>query len=416
MNTLERRSPVFWWLAAWLLALLVSACGGGGGGEGGVSPPQVLSTNSAPGAPGTQLPGSAPASSTSPTVASSNPSQGATNVAVSTVESTNALLPRSISATFSEPMNPASLVSPATTFTLKETLSGLGIAGTVILNAAHTVATFMPTSPLPLNTQLTAIITTAATTATGTALASGYGWSFTTGSQVGQAPINLKTAASFLVLSGTSIANTSTTANPTRINGQLGIDPGTAANVTGFTDSTPAGTGLILTGGIQSGPVVRQAKLDLSAALAEANARTGLQTVISSNELALFTVNGGSPGIYPPGLYTSTTTLTLSAGDMTLDAQGDPDAVWVFRTASSLTVGDARQIRLLNGARAKNVFWAVGSSALIGDRASFKGNILAGSSCTVGTAAAASGTAVEGRVLSISELQLNYASINAPAP
>lgn len=416
MNTLERRSPVFWWLAAWLLAFLVSACGGGGGGEGGVSPPQVLSTNSAPGAPGTQLPGSAPASSTSPTVASSNPSQGATNVAVSTVESTNALLPRSISATFSEPMNPASLVSPATTFTLKETLSGLGIAGTVILNAAHTVATFMPTSPLPLNTQLTAIITTAATTATGTALASGYGWIFTTGSQVGQAPINLKTAASFLVLSGTSITNTSTTANPTRVNGQLGIDPGSAANVTGFTDSTPAGTGLILTGGIQSGPVVRQAKLDLSAALAEANARTGLQTVMGSNELALFTVNGGSPGIYPPGLYTSTTPLTLSAGNMTLDAQGDPDAVWVFRTASSLTVGDTRQMRLLNGARAKNVFWAVGSSALIGDRASFKGNILAGSSCTVGTAAAASGTAVEGRVLSISELQLNYASINAPAP
>lgn len=100
---------------------------------------------------------------------------------------------------------------------------------------------------------------------------------------------------------------------------------------------------------------------------------------------------------------------------MTLDAQGDPDAVWVFKTASSLTVGDTRQMRLLNGARAKNVFWAVGSSALIGDRASFKGNILAGSSCTVGTAAA-SGTAVEGRVLSISQLQLNYASINAPAP
>lgn len=415
MNTLERPSPVFLWLVALLLAFLVSACGGGGGGEGGVSPPQTFSTNSAPGAPGTLLPGSAPASSTSPTVTSSNPSQGATNVAVSTVESTNAWLPKSISATFSEPMNPASLLSPATTFTLKETLSGLGIAGTVILNAAHTVATFMPTGPLPLNTQLTAIITTAATTATGTALASGYGWSFTTGSQVGQAPVNLKTAASFLVLSGTSIANTSTAANPTRVNGQLGINPGTAANVTGFTDSTPAGTGLISTGGIQSGSLVRQANLDLSAALAEANARTGLQTVISNNELALFTVNGGSPGNYPPGLYTSATTLTLNAGDMTLDAQGDPDAVWVFKTASSLTVGDARQMRLLNGARAKNVFWAVGSSALIGDRASFKGNILAGSSCTVGTAAA-SGTTVEGRVLSISQLQLNYASINAPAP
>lgn len=414
MNTLERRSPVFLWLMAWLLAVLVSACGGGGG-EGGVSGPLIFSTNSAPGAPGTQLPGNTPADSTSPSVASSNPSQGATNVTISTVESTNALLPRSISATFSEPMNPASLVSPATTFTLKETLSGLGIAGTVIMNATHTVATFMPTGPLPINTQLTAIITTAATTATGTALASGYGWSFTTGSQVGQAPIHLKTAASFLVLSGTSIANTSTTANPTRVNGQLGIDPGTASNVTGFTDSTPAGTGLILTGGIQSGPVLLQAKLDLSAALAEANARTGLQTAMGSTELALFTVNGGSPGIYPPGLYTSATTFTLSAGNMTLDAQGDPDAVWIFKAASSLTVTDTRQVLLLNGARASHVFWVLGSSAQLGDQVSFKGNILAHTSSAIGTTSA-QGSTLEGRIFSISDLQLNYASINTPAP
>jgi len=336
-------------------------------------------------------------------------------VAVSTIGSGNVVTPRTISATFSEAMNPASLVSPAVSFTVKETLSGNSVAGIVSLNAEDTMATFAPNAVLASNTQFTAIVTTAATNPAGNALVSNYAWSFTTGSQIGQAPIKLGTAANFLVLGGTSITNTSSAANPTKVNGQLGIDPGSATNVTGFTDSSPPGTGIILTGGIQSGLIVKQAKTDLGAALAEANARTSQQVPVGTSDLALITVNGGSPGVYPPGLYSSASSLALSADNMTLDARGDPDAVWVFKAGSELLVSDTRKIVLLNGAKASNVFWTLGSSATIGDQVAFKGNILASTSNALGTTAA-NGTTVEGRVLSVSGLSLYAITINAPAP
>lgn len=396
-----------------LLAFIVTGCGGGGGGDSSKAI-LITSQNSAPGAPGTIPPGT-PGTASGPTIPSSNPTNGATNVAVSTVEPGNALSPRTISATFSEAMNPATIVSPALSFTVKETVSGINVAGNVSMNTANTIATFTPNAVLASNTQFTAIITNAVTNTVGTALVSGYGWSFTTGTQIGQAPLGLGTAASFLVLGGTSIGNISTVSNPTRVNGQLGIDSFNPASVTGFADSTSAGTGLILTGGIQFGTVAHQAKIDLLAAFSEANTRTVNQVSLGSNDLALTVVNGGSPGVYPPGLYSSIATLALSSGNMTLDARGDPDAVWVFKAGSGLTVGDTRQILLLNGAKAGNVFWSLGSSSAIGDQVSFKGNILAGSSVDVGTASA-SGTTVEGRVLSVSGLRLNYTTINAPAP
>ncbi|MEO8119165.1 MAG: ice-binding family protein [Rhodoferax sp.] len=336
-------------------------------------------------------------------------------MAVSTIGSGNAMIPRTISATFSEAMNPASIVSPAVSFTVKETVSGNSVAGSVSMNAANTIATFAPNAALASNRQFTAIVTTAASNTAGTALVSNYGWSFTTGAQIGQTPINLGTAANFMVLGGTSIANTSAASNPTRVNGQLGIDPGSATNVTGFTDSTPSGAGIILTGGIQFGPIISQAKNDLSAALTEANARTNNQISVGTSDLASTMVNGGSPGVYPPGLYSSVSTLVLNAGNMTLDAKGDPDAIWVFKAGSHLIVGETRQILLLNGAKAGNVFWTLGSSATLGDQVGFKGNILAGSSNTLGTVLE-SGTMVEGRVLSVSGLRLYAATINPPSP
>ncbi|WP_198674882.1 ice-binding family protein [Rhodoferax ferrireducens] len=472
MNNSERCGGMLRWFIVLLLAFIVLGCGSGGGGEN-VNGIQAVNPAVVPGAPGAIPPGTTPsgtalAGTTSsgtalsgsssgtgssgtgltgtgsagtipsgsgssgttpsgtapsgttgtgngPTVLSSNPTNGAINVAVSTIGSGNVVIPRTISATFSEAMNPASIVSPAVSFTVKETASGSSVAGSVSMNATNTIATFAPHAVLASNRQFTAIVTTAASNPAGTALVSNYGWSFTTGTQIGQAPINLGTAANFMVLGGTSIANSSAASNPTRVNGQLGIDPGSATNVTGFSDSTPSGTGIILTGGIQFGPIIRQAKNDLSAALAEANARTNNQISVGSNDLASTMVNGGSPGVYPPGLYASVSTLILNAGNMTLDAKGDPDAIWVFKAGSHLIVGDTRQILLLNGAKAANVFWTLGSSATLGDQVGFKGNILAGTSNTLGTTSAL-GTTVEGRMLSVSGLNMYAATVNAPAP
>src|SRR5207237_661051 len=95
-----------------------------------------------------------------------------------------------------------------------------------------------------------------------------------------------------------------------------------------------------------------------------------------------------------PGLYNSTTSLEISSGDLTLDAQGDANAVFIFQMGSTLTTTIGRQVILSGGAQAANVFWQVGSSATLGTGSVFKGNILALASITVTT-----GAAVEGRLL-----------------
>ena len=81
-------------------------------------------------------------------------------------------------------------------------------------------------------------------------------------------------------------------------------------------------------------------------------------------------------------------------GTLTLDAAGDPNAVFVFKTNSTLITSGTSKVALLNSAQACNVFWQVGSSATLGTNSTFKGNILALTSATLTT-----GTNVEGRVL-----------------
>ena len=349
---------------------------------------------------------------------SSNPSHGAVNVPLAVVAANNTVTTTPVSATFSEAMNPASLLTPATAFTLKASASGQNVTGQVSLNASNTVATFTPANKLSANTQYTATVTTAATNTAGTPLISTYAWFFTTGASgsIGQAPIDLGAAAAFVALGGTAIENFSTLERRTRVNGQLGVYQDSSTVVQGFTDSNPVGMGIIATGGIQTNPAMLLVEADLRKAVTEATNRTLNQTRIGITDLALTQIGGGTPGTFPPGLYTSgSATLMLNAGNLTLDAQGNTDAIWVFKADSSFIVGDTRQMMLINGARANQVFWVVGSSVTVGDGVAFKGNILAGSSITLGTPAL-SGTALEGRAMSASSLTLNYATLDKPAP
>ncbi|CAM5669672.1 hypothetical protein SBADM41S_06644 [Streptomyces badius] len=76
-----------------------------------------------------------------------------------------------------------------------------------------------------------------------------------------------------------------------------------------------------------------------------------------------------------PGVYTASSTLGLT-GTLTLDAEGDPNAVWVFQVGSGLTTASASRVNLINGAQPCNVFWQIGSSATLGTDSTFIGNIL----------------------------------------
>ena len=129
------------------------------------------------------------------------------------------------------------------------------------------------------------------------------------------ASVGLGTADSFAVLAGSTVTNT----GPTVISGNLGVMPGTA--VTGFPPGTVTG-GTIHAGGA----VALQAQSDLTTAYNDAAGRSSTATI--SADLAGRTLT--------PGTYTSATSLGLS-GDLTLDATGDPNAVFVFKAGSTLT-------------------------------------------------------------------------------
>ncbi len=188
-----------------------------------------------------------------------------------------------------------------------------------------------------------------------------------------ETPINLGSDSGFAILAST---NVSVTGGGT-ITGDIGISPGTA-----FVPGTPPVT---VNGTIYaSGPIASQAQADLTTAYNDAAGRT--TPALVSGNLGGMTL--------APGLYKSTSSLAISSGDLTLDAQGDPNAVFIFQIASTLNMTSGRQVILAGGARAANIFWQVGSSATIGTTAVLHGTILAGVSISIQTGATLDGRAL----------------------
>jgi len=204
----------------------------------------------------------------------------------------------------------------------------------------------------------------------------------------GQAPVYLGSARSFAVLAGSTVTNTGLTI----IKGNLGVWPGTA--VTGFPPGQVIGT-------IHAGDTAAQhAKASLAIAYNDAAGRT-VGVVGVAGDL------GGQT--LPPGLYKSTSTLAIT-GDLTLDAKGDPNAVFIFQIGSGLTVATGGRVVLIGGAKAANVFWQVGSSATLGTYSAFKGTVMAYASITIAT-----GATLDGRALAkIAAVTLDTNAVTKP--
>ena len=287
-----------------------------------------------------------------------------------------------LDATFSRAMLPSTLNNA--TFTV--TQGANVIPGAVSYSGS--MATFVPTNPLDLSLQYTGTITTGATDPTGSAIAIDYVWTFTTGA-CSLMTVALATDSGFAVLAGSTVTSTGNTV----VTGDLGVSPGTA--VTGF----PPG---MLVGAQHDGdPTSAQALADLTTAYNDAAGRTLCSVTVAGNL-------GGQT--LTPGLYTSTSSLAISSGDLTLDAQGDPDAVFIFQMASTLTTTSARQVILSGGAEAANVFWQVGTSATLGTTSAFQGTIMADQAITLET-----GASLDGRALArIAGVSLDTNSITMP--
>ncbi len=313
--------------------------------------------------------GSGPDSS-APTVTLESPASGASSVSTTAA----------VNATFSKAMDPSTLT--LTTFTL----TGPGptsIAGKITYYATNRIATFTPESALATSTLYTATVTTGAQDLEGNAIATSVSWSFTTGSTAGLSAINLGAGSGFEIFAEAAITNTGSNV----INGDLGLTPNTLTSVTGFPPGIVNGT-IYTDGDAQASAAL----FSLSAAYLDASPATLPGATVIAENLAGLTKE--------PGLYTSlATTFEITGGNLTLDAQGDPNAVWIFQmpsTGTGLTLTNPTcDVILANGAQAANIFWWTPGSVTIGGGCAMVGNILAGTSITF----ASTGATLNGRAL-----------------
>jgi uncharacterized repeat protein (TIGR02543 family) len=209
----------------------------------------------------------------------------------------------------------------------------------------------------------------------------------------GPLAIDLGCAGPFAVLAGSTITST----GPSIITGDVGLSPGSA--LIGFPPGIINGTQQITT------PIAAAAKLCLTTAYNDGQSRS-LNSISLPGQLGGLTL--------APGLYTNSSTSGISGtganGILTLDAQGNANAVWIFQMGSTLTTDPATSIVLAGGAQAKNIFWIVGTSATLGTTSVFYGNILADQSITLNT-----GAVLNGRALTrIAAVTLDASTITKP--
>jgi hypothetical protein len=304
-------------------------------------------------------------------------------------------------------------------------------------DAIDFIVTFTPTALLTTNTAYTATITSGATDLTGNPLGTSGAenpWKFTTGAVIVPPPVILgPTVSLFGAFGGT--AGITNQGIYTVINGDIGTTA-VSTLITGFHDTsvvvggvakctyteTPLNVGLV-NGVIDTAPPPPTVGCpnEGTAATYAVAAQAALEALTAYNTLAAIPngldvsvcpgCGGGGAGelgnrTLAAGTYKSAAgSYAISQGDLTLDAKGDPNASWVFQMATTLTVGtpaEHRNVLLVNGAQAANVFWQVGSAATINGilgGGTMQGTIVAQDGVSVSTAGVVAVTTLNGRAL-----------------
>jgi hypothetical protein len=373
---------------------------------------------------------SAGTDTTAPTVTMVNPIDLATGVA------TNA----SVKATFSEAMDPDTIRTA--NFTLTHGLIPIDVPGTVSINPLTTVATFTPSANLAVNTSYTATVGTGVTDQAGNPLAANKVWTFTTGSVATLAPlVVLNLAEPFGTFGGT--AGMTNMGTLTIVNGDIGTIATGTSMITGFHETVAFGDDIYTETDLNKGAVngkiytctnsvtgANSASPSAPECALATQARLDAQTAYLA--LAAKPVVGASPapganlaGItLLPGTYKAPSgSFLIEGGNLTLDAQGDANATWVFQMASTLTVGGPgaaapQSIILAGGALPKNVFWQVGSTATINAAGggTMVGTIIAQDGVTFSTADNVNIVTLNGRALSLgASVTMVNTVVNVPA-
>ena len=356
---------------------------------------------------------------TAPAVVLVNPADRATGVAMGS----------EINATFNEAMDPLTISTA--------NFKVAGVTGSVTFNALSKVATFTPVTPLASNTTYTATLTNRVVDLAGNHMLTDKVWSFSTlaGAEV-MPVINLATATPYGTFGGT--AGMTNTGTLTQVNGDIGSIATGTSMITGFHDTagdiyteTPANRGAV-NGKIYSctNSVTGPTSTGTNAASCAKATQGRLDAEVAYLKLAGLPA-GANPGgnlanlTLLPGTYTAPAgSFMIEGGNLTLDAQGNANAVWVFQMATTLTVGGPgaafpQSIILSGGALAKNVYWQVGSFATINAAGggTMVGTIISQSGASFSTVGNTNIVTLQGRVLSLgASVTVVDTVINVPAP
>ena len=293
----------------------------------------------------------------------------------------------SVSATFSESMDPLTIIP--TTFTLKQGLTT--VPGT--LTYSNVTATYQPLSNLEAGKTYTATVTTGARDLKGNALLVDKVWSFTAAAAAGLSPgaVPLASAGTFGIMATSAITNTGA---GTSIIGDVSLDPGSSMGL----------LPVQVTGAIHINDTVsEQARLDLLAAYNFAKTLPPGTTITGGADL-------GALAPLAPGTYTSGSTMLVATP---LVLNGNANSVWVFQIGSSLTT--TANVTLTGGALAKNVFWVPTFDATIGVGSTFFGTIVSGRDVTAKTGAKINGRILAGATLA-GTIALDNNVVTVPAP
>lgn len=333
------------------------------------------------------------ADNTAPTVVSTNPADGEIDVRRD----------RTISATFDEALDPATITD--TSFYLTLLGGGTSIPSVVSYVPGTNTATFNPSGSLSADTDYTATLTAGVkdSTTPGNALVA-EDWSFKTGNRF-LLPVDLGTAGDFVILAKSAISTTGKTA----ITGDLGVSPAATSYITGFSltlDSTNEfATSDFVTGKVFAADMEDPTPANLTTAIGDmvlAYTDAAGRSNPDSSELGAGNISGMT---LAPGLHKWGTGLEINT-DVTLS--GDAQDVWIFQIAQDLTVANGVAINLSGGALPENIFWQVAGGVTLGTTADFKGIILTQTNVVMNT-----GTVLHGRALAQTAVTLDATTVTA---
>jgi len=313
---------------------------------------------------------------------------------------------RTVSALFSEAMNPTTL----TTASFQLTGPGASaIDGAVTVTASGLRAVFNPLADLDPDTRYEARITTGAEDPAGNALASDFVWTFRTGLDLslGPDPVLLGGAGNYVILAKSGIDTVPTSA----IVGNIGVSPIDSTAVTGFSLTLDAtnrfATSSQVTGQVRAADYATPTPSNLTTAV---GAMESAYTDAAGRSIPDFTELGsGEIGgrTLVPGLYKWGTGVSIST-DVVL--HGGPNDVWIFQISGDITQANGTRVTLTGGASPANVFWQTFGQTMIGTTAHFEGIVLCQTAIVVGT-----GASVNGRLLAQTAVTLDANAITQPA-